>query len=108
MGGWRFGKGSEWTRQGAWKKRPDGANLKTGESPSWNSASNPAMKAKGAIFEEKYRVVAVESQRLTIRGVRSGKVLTIVNPDPDTPLTPAEYPPGKLIALSDPSAAPGN
>jgi hypothetical protein len=67
------------------------------------------MKApKGAIFDEKYRVVSVESQRLTIRGVRSGKVLTIVNPDPDTPLTPAEYPPGKLIALSDPSAAPGN
>jgi hypothetical protein len=67
------------------------------------------MKApKGAIFEEKYRVVAVESQSLTIRGVRSGKVLTIVNPDPNTPLTPAEYPPGKLIKLSDPSAAPGN
>jgi hypothetical protein len=35
-------------------------------------------------------------------------VLTIVNPDPDTPLTPAEYPPGKLIALSDPSASPFN
>ena len=63
---------------------------------------------KGAIFEEKYRVVSVESQRLTIRGVRSGKVLTIVNPDPNTPLTPADYPPGKLIKLSDPSAAPGN
>ena len=72
-------------------------------------ASKPAMKVpKGAIFDEKYRVVSVESQRLTIRGVRSGKVLTIVNPDPDTPLTPADYPPGKLIALSDPSAAPGN
>jgi hypothetical protein len=67
------------------------------------------MKApKGAIFEEKYRVVAVEGQRLTIRGVRSGKVLTIVNPDPNTPLTPAEYPPGKLIALSDPSRSPAN
>jgi hypothetical protein len=63
---------------------------------------------KGAIFDEKYRVVSVESQCLTIRGIRSGKVLTIVNPDPDTPLTPAEYPPGKLIALSDPSAAPFN
>jgi hypothetical protein len=67
------------------------------------------MKApKGAIFEEKYRVVAVDGQRLTIRGVRSGKVLTIVNPDPNTPLTPAEYPPGKLIALSDPSRSPAN
>jgi hypothetical protein len=63
---------------------------------------------QGAIFDEKYRVVSVESQSLTIRGVRSGKVLTIVNPDPDTPLTPAEYPPGKLIALSDPSASPFN
>ena len=63
---------------------------------------------KGAIFDEKYRVVSVESQRLTIRGVRSGKVLTIVNPDPETPLTVAEYPPGKLIALSDPGASPFN
>jgi len=79
------------------------------ESPSKDSASNRTMKAtKGAIFDEKYRVVSVESQALTIRGVRSGKVLTIVNPDPDTPLTPAEYPPGKLIALSDPSTLPGN
>ena len=63
---------------------------------------------KGEIFDEKYRVVAVENQTLTIRGVRSGKVLTIVNPDPDTPLTPTDYPPGKLIALSDPSASPFN
>lgn len=60
------------------------------------------------IFGEKYRVLAVESQSLTIRGVCSGAVLTIINPDPDTPLTPAEYPPGKLIALSDPSGAPLN
>ena len=67
------------------------------------------MKNPGvAIFDEKYRVVAVESHCLTIQGVRSGKVLTIVNPDPETPLSPAEYPPGKLIALSDPSAAPLN
>jgi hypothetical protein len=63
---------------------------------------------KGKIFDEKYRVVAVESQSLTIRGERSGEVLTIINPDPDTPLTPAEYPPGKLIALSDPSNSPFN
>jgi hypothetical protein len=60
------------------------------------------------LFGEKYRVVAVESQSLTIRGVRSGEVLTIINPNPETPLTPDEYPPGKLIALSDPSTAPGN
>ena len=65
-------------------------------------------KSTVAIFDEKYRVVAVESQCLVIRGVRSGKVLTIVNPDPETPLSATEYPPGKLIALSDPSAAPLN
>ena len=66
------------------------------------------MKPKGDVFDEKYRVISVESQCLTIRGVRSGKVLTIVNPDPETPLSAAEYPPGKLIKLSDPSAAPLN
>lgn len=64
--------------------------------------------ARGDFFDEKYRVIAVESQCLTIRGVRSGKVLTIVNPDPETPLSEADYPPGKLIKLSDPSAAPLN
>jgi len=56
------------------------------------------------IFGETYRVLAVGSQSLTIRGVRSGEVLTIINPNPDAPLTPADYPPGKLIALSDPSS----
>jgi hypothetical protein len=65
-------------------------------------------KSGVALFDEKYRVVAVESQCLVIRGVRSGKVLTIVNPDPETPLSAIDYPPGKLIALSDPSAAPLN
>jgi len=50
----------------------------------------------------------VEGQSLTIRGVRSGKVLKIVNPDPSTPLTSTEYPPGKLIKLSDPSGSPAN
>jgi hypothetical protein len=64
--------------------------------------------SKREIFDEQYRVVAVESQSLTVKGVESGKVLTIVNHDPDVPLTAEEYPPGKLIALSDPSQAPGN
>jgi hypothetical protein len=64
--------------------------------------------SKREIFEEKYRVVAVEGQRLTIQGVRSGKMLTIVNENPEAPLTPAEYPPGRLIALSDPSNSPAN
>jgi len=64
--------------------------------------------SKREIFDEQYRVVAVESQSLTVQGVESGKVLTILNHDPDVPLTAEEYPPGKLIALSDPSQAPGN
>ena len=40
-----------------------------------------------AIFDETYRVVAVESQRLTIQGVASGEIMTIVNAAPETPLT---------------------
>lgn len=55
-----------------------------------------------AIFDEEYRVVAVESQRLTVRGVTSGEVL-IIRTDPETLLSKEDYPPGKLIALSDPS-----
>jgi hypothetical protein len=61
-----------------------------------------------SIFDEQYRVVAIEGDRLVIRGTLSGKVLTIVNPEPGSPLTPEEYPPGKLIALTDPSAGPEN
>jgi hypothetical protein len=63
---------------------------------------------QNSLFKEQYRVVAVESDRLVVRGVRSGELLTIVNPQPGTPLTADEYPPGKLIALSDPAAAPTN
>jgi hypothetical protein len=66
------------------------------------------MKETTAIFEQKYRVVAVESQRLVIRGVLSGEVLTIVNPEPEFPLSEKDYPPGKLIALSDPSGSVPN
>ena len=40
-------------------------------------------ETQAGIFSEKYRVLAVESQSLTIRGVRSGEVLTIINPDPE-------------------------
>jgi len=54
-----------------------------------------------SIFEERYRVVAVESDRLLVRGVLSGEMLTIINPEPETPLTQEDYPPGKLIALTD-------
>jgi hypothetical protein len=59
-----------------------------------------------SIFEEQYRVVAVESDRLLVREILSGEVLTIINPEPETPLTQEDYPPGKLIALTDPSTAP--
>ena len=61
-----------------------------------------------SLFNERYRVVAVESDRLLIRGVLSGEMVTIINPDPETPLTQEDYPPGKLIALTDPSTAPLN
>ena len=61
-----------------------------------------------AIFNETYRVIAVESQSLTIRGSVSGEVLKIVNPEPEIPFTPEEYPVGQLIGLSDPSASAPN
>jgi hypothetical protein len=61
-----------------------------------------------SIFDEQYRVVAIEGERLFIRGILSGAVLAIVNPEPETPLTQEDYPLGKLIALTDPSAAPLN
>jgi len=61
-----------------------------------------------SIFDEQYRVVAIAGDSLVIRGILSGEVLTIVNPEPGSPLTPEEYPPGKLIALTDPSEAPPN
>jgi hypothetical protein len=49
-------------------------------------------------------VVGIESDRLMVRGVHSGDVLTILNPEPAMPLSQEEYPVGKLIALTDPSA----
>ncbi|MGA7376958.1 MAG: hypothetical protein WBW36_11465, partial [Candidatus Sulfotelmatobacter sp.] len=58
-----------------------------------------------SIFDEKYRVVGVESDRLMVRGVLTGEVHTIINPEPSTPLSREEYPVGKLIALSDPSGS---
>jgi hypothetical protein len=61
-----------------------------------------------SVFDEQYRVVAIESDRLLIRGILSGKVLTIINPEPETPLNREDYPLGKLIALTDPSAEPLN
>jgi hypothetical protein len=61
-----------------------------------------------SIFEERYRVVAVESERLPVRGILSGEVLTIINTELATPLTQDDCALGKLIALTDPSTAPLN
>jgi hypothetical protein len=61
-----------------------------------------------SVFDEKYRVVRVEADRLLLRGVHSGEVVTILNSEPEIPLTQEEYPVGKLIALTDPSGAPLN
>jgi len=61
-----------------------------------------------SVFDEKYRVVRVEGDRLLLRGVHTGDVLTILNSEPGMPLTPEEYPVGKLVALSDPCGAPLN
>lgn len=63
-------------------------------------------KTEMSIFEEQYRVIAIESDRLVIRGTLSGEVLTIANHDPDTPLSPRDYPPGTLIALTNPATEP--
>jgi hypothetical protein len=83
------------------------------ESSAVVSASHLGMRAnmrakKRGIFDEEYRVVGVEAGKLTIQGVKSGEVLTIVNHNPEVPLSAADYPPGRLIALSDPSRAPVN
>ncbi len=61
-----------------------------------------------SIFDEQYRVVAIECDRLVVRGILSGEVLTIINPEPASPLSQKDFPPGKLIALSDPSTVPLN
>ncbi len=57
------------------------------------------------IFDENYRVVAVEGHRLVITGVLSGNVLTINTDAEGLPLHEEDFPVGTLIALSDPSTA---
>jgi len=61
-----------------------------------------------SVFDEKYRVVGIEGDRLHLRGVHSGAVLTVLNSEPEVPLTQEEYPIGKLIALTDPASTPLN
>ncbi len=40
------------------------------------------MEEKPSIFDERYRVVAIDGDRLVIRGILTGDVLTIINPEP--------------------------
>lgn len=61
-----------------------------------------------ALFDETYRVVAVDEATLTIQGVRSGETLTIVSRDAGIGFSAREYPPGQLIELSDPLNQPVN
>lgn len=91
-------------------KRSTGNFLKINVKP-WVGvmASHLGMNyPESGIFDEEYRVVAVESQSLTIQGVRSGQVLTIMTQNDGAPLTAADYRPGQLIALSDPMRRPVN
>src|SRR5438309_11722841 len=78
--------------------------LRSGADPH----QKPMRWSDTGFFSEKYRVVAVEAERLIIKGIVTGSVLTIINSDPATPLTAEQYPLGKLIALSDPSASAPN
>ena len=59
-----------------------------------------------------YSAKNTESSQLktnvSLKGLITGTVLTIMNSDPGIPLTPEEYPLGQLIALSDPSASTPN
>ncbi len=57
------------------------------------------------IFEERYRVIAVNPESLVVRGVQSREVL-VINTDPACPLDEEFFRVGKLIALSDPSFTP--
>jgi hypothetical protein len=66
------------------------------------------MKQAISIFDEQYRVVSVSGDTLVIKGILSDRILTITNSDPTTPIKPEQFPPGKLIALTDPSAETRN
>lgn len=72
------------------------------------ASNQQAEKTAMSVFDEKYRVVGVEGDRLLLRGVLSGAVVTVLNSEPEIPLSQEEYPVGKLVALTDPSGAPLN
>ena len=55
-----------------------------------------------SIFDEHYRVIAIESNRLLVRGIRSGDVLTIINTDPETPSYARTLSAGKISCFDRP------
>ena len=57
----------------------------------------------GGIFDETYKVLAVENETLILQGIQSGDVLTINSALPGSFFSEKEYPVGQLVALSDPS-----
>jgi hypothetical protein len=59
------------------------------------------------IFDEEYKVIAVENQRIVIRGVLSGNVL-VIKTAPEFPLSEGGFSSGQLITLSDPAAGAPN
>lgn len=59
------------------------------------------------IFDEEYKVVAVESQRLTIRGVLSGDVL-VIKTVPELHPREEAIQVGQVITLSDPATGAPN
>lgn len=74
-----------------------GATLKQYLIPS----TTVRIKQGMTIFDEEYKVVAVESHCLVIRGVLSGNLLTI-NTDCEFPREAFSI--GQLLTLSDPAA----
>ena len=60
------------------------------------------------LFNEPYRVLAVDDEDLIVRGVHSGEVLTIRHAESGMPISKDQYPVGGLLRLEDPGATPEN
>ncbi len=56
------------------------------------------------LFNEQYRVVAVDDRSLVLRGTHSGELVTLRNARPEILFSPEEFTVGKLVALSDPTS----
>ncbi len=55
------------------------------------------------MFNEAFRVIAVDDQSLTLRGVNSGEIVTIHTADFASPFSAEDYPVGQLMSLTAPS-----